>query len=357
MSEPENPSNLPEGRRVSKSNSNRETLYLKRQQLLREMQSTEELRPINVREQVETLKNAGSEGTKEEDWGSKEKRRKGSPWMLWAILGLAIPVVLVGLMIVSGGKRGKTASGNSGMGLDFDVLSGAGQVEAEDWFIKNPGEAFEIGLNTLETVSKEGFTLEEVSPLVRSPEQAERLVQLERAGEWVAFDTSVPTDLVWDYGSSGDAGFMVLMGQKKDFHDFRAYFVRDEGEVLMDVDATEARSDIPVIELPGQTLTQPVLMRCWLAKEPHFDARSDERLFSWYQILSPNKVDFVWAYCTRGDAIDEALRKELNYGRLIGERKDYLRATVRLTNAKGFREDEFQIQEYVASEWVLPSSE
>lgn len=357
MSEPEKPSNLPEGRRVNNSSSSRETLYLKRQQLLREMQSTDDIRPIKVREQLETLKASGTEMPKEENWGAKEKRQKGSPWMLWAILGLAIPVVLVGIMIVTGGNRGSRSSGNSGMGIDFDVLSGAGKVEAEDWFVKNPGEAFSIALETLEVLNKDGFTLEEVTPLVRSPAQAEQLVRWERAGKWSGFDTSEPTSITWDYGSSGEAGYMVMVGIRKDFRDFRAYFIRDEGKVLLDVDATEARSEVPVPELTGETLAQPVLVRCWLAKEPHFDARSDEALFSWYQVLAPNQVDFVWAYCKRGDPIDEALRTELNYGRLIGDRKDYFRAIIRLSNARGFREDEFLISEFVASEWVLPSVE
>ena len=104
-------------------------------------------------------------------------------------------------------------------------------------------------------------------------------------------------------------------------------------------------------------MVQSALVRCWIAKQPHFDARSDEELFSWYQILGPNKVDFVWAYCQRGSALDELLRTKLNYGVLIGELKDYIRGTVMLGNATGFRDDEFLLEEFLADEWVLPTVE
>lgn len=356
MSEDDKKGNLPEGRRVSKRKSSRETLYLKRQQLLREMQTADE-RPISVREQVDKLKSSSAEPSKEEDWGSKAKRKKGSLWMLWAILGLAIPVVLVALMLMTSRNREVSVNDASATGLDFDVLSGGGKVEPEDWFVQNTGEAFSDSIEILEKVSEPDLTLEEVEPLVRSPEHADYLLELERAGKWAAFDTSQPTDLTWGYGSSAEAGFMTVTGVRKDFRDFRAYFVRGEQGLLMDVMATEGFSSVPIQELPGKILQGSALLRCWVAKEPHFDARSDEKLFSWYQILSPNQVDFVWAYCKRGDPLDEKLREELNYGRLIGDRVPQFRATIKIGNARGFREDEFLVEELLATEWVVGNAE
>ncbi|MGJ8723535.1 MAG: hypothetical protein ACSHYB_03170 [Roseibacillus sp.] len=322
------------------------------------MQSSDDERPISVREQVEKLK-SGSPGTgaDEEMWGAKEKRRASSPWMLWAILGLVIPVVLVGLILLSKNGNAPSSGGNSGTGLDFDTLSGAGKVEPQDWFVDNSGEAYSRGFEILETMSQKDLAMEDVVPFVRSSAQAELLLALIQKGEWSGFDTRDRTRIRWSYGSSGDAGFMTLEGIRKDFREFRAYFVRDESEILLDVEATQSMSDIPVGELTGESLVGGSLVRCWIAKEPHFDARSDESLFSWYQILGPNKVDFVWAYCKRGDPLDELLRQKLNFGRLIGERKSYIRATVRLGNARGFRDDEFLFEEFLADEWVLPTAQ
>ena len=361
MSEDDKQKNLPEGRRVSKAKSRRETLYLKRQQLLKEMQSEEDLRPISVREQVDKLKSAsqdgGAKGGDEDSWGAKEKRRKGSPWMLWALMGLAIPVVLVGLMLMSKKSASSTLNDSGATGLDFDVLSGGGKMEPEDWFVENSGSSFSTGVEILEQLSEEELTVADVAPLVRTEKQARLLADLHKKGTWAAFDTRQPSNLLSTYGSSAEVGFMTMTGVRSDFRDFRAYFVRKDEKLVLDVEATEARSEIPVAKLTQESLQGPVQLRCWVAKEPHFDARSDEKLFSWYQILAPDEVDFVWAYCKTGDPLDEILRKELNYGRLIGDRKTQFRATIKVSHARGFRDDEFLFDELLATEWVLPVAE
>ena len=321
------------------------------------MQSTDDYRPVTVREQVERLKSDGKDEKDEDKWGQKKNRRSGSPWMLWVILGLVIPIILVGLILVSRNGNAGSGGGNGEMGLDFNTLSGSEEGQPEDWFMENSGEALSRTMEILERVSEEGLTLEKVQPLVRGGGQAELLMTLIREGKWAGFDTSKPTAIRAGYGSSSGIGYISLEGVRKDFRNFRAYFVREGGEILLDVEATEAMSGVPVSELPGETLGGDTLVRCWIAKEPGFDARSDEKVYSWFQILGPDKVDFAWAYCQRGNPVDEELRKELNYGRLIGERADYVRATVKIGNAPNFREDEFILKEIVADEWVLPGAE
>ena len=356
MSEEDNQSNAQGSRRRRSSNTSRGSLYSKREQLLNEMQTGDEDQPVSVRQQVENLKSGGSSqvGIEESDWGAKHKRKKGSPWMLWMVLGLVIPIILIGLVLFTSSSRRTLRESDAGTGLDFNVLGGRNRVQPEDWFVENLATAMKSGLSTLEVLSEENLSLEVVSPLVRSGEQAKELIEFQKMGRWPGFDTSDRAKLSWNYGASNATGFLTSTGMKKDFRDFRAYFVKQEEEVRLDLDATEAKSDIPIESLGGMILKESVQLRCWVAKEPYFDARSDEKLFSWYQILAANEVDFVWAYCRRGGDVDEALRKELNYGRLIEERKKQFRAIIKLNNASGFQKDEFLLEELVANEWVLP---
>ncbi|MBK1834018.1 hypothetical protein [Roseibacillus ishigakijimensis] len=341
--------------RKSDSGSRGGSLYEKREKLLKEMQSNADLRSIDVREQVELLKEASDESS-EESWGSKRKRRKGSPWMLWAIVGLVIPIVLVGLMIMTAKQRHQADPNNADLGIDFDVLSGGGQEEPEDWFVENSGPSFTRAVEVLESLSEDSLRLEDIETLVRSRSQAGRLIAWQQAGEWAGFNVSQPTNLTWEYGSVAEVGYMTVHGVRSDFRNFRAYFVKAEDGLVLDADATEGYSEIPIAELPGQDLSEPVLVRAWVAKEPHFDTERAPRL-SRYQILAPNQVDFVWATCEKGSDLDEALREELNYGRLIGERKKEFRAAVRLSNGEGLRPDEFVLTELVSPEWVLVESE
>jgi hypothetical protein len=353
-SEDEKPS---EGKRSQHTKEEVESLYMKRQQLLREMQESDDTRAIPIREQLKKLEDAiaQQDAPTEDDWGKKSSRRKSGLWMLWVLLGIAVPVVLVGLILLA--SKTKSRDGGSGAeGLDFDVLNVGEQTQPEDWFVENSGKVTENGIEILEQLSQDDLTREDLTGIVRNDAQIERILQWQENGEWAAFDLSQPTEIRWQFASAGQTGFMALIGPRADFRTFRAYFVRQGDGLVFDADATEGWSEAPIVELPAQELPEPVLLRGWVAKEPHFDARSDADEYSWYQILTPNLIDFVWAYTEAGSELDEALKTELNYGRVIEDRKREFRATVRLAESEveKFRDDEFLLQELVTTDWVLP---
>lgn len=359
MSSDNQKSDSEKGRRKKKASSQKvDSLYMKRQQLLREMQSSSDEKAISIREQLRTLEEAAKNNAPtEDDWGKATSRRKSSLWMLWAILGLAVPTALIGLALMASRMKERTGGTTYGAGgLDFDSLSIEVEEAPEDWFVENSIEATESGMEILETLSQENLTEEALVGIVRNDEQIQRILTSQREDDWPAFDLSEPTEITWKFGSVGRTGFMVLIGPRADYSVFRAYFVRSDRGLLFDLDATEGRSEIPIVELPAAALTAPSLTRAWVAKEPHFDARSDADLYSWYQLLTPNLIDFVWAYTEAGGELDEQLKTELNYGRLIGERKREFRATVIIHSSEipEHQKDEFLLEELVTVDWVLP---
>jgi hypothetical protein len=335
-----------------------ERLYMKRQQLLQEMQESDDIKAIPIREQLKKLEDAiaQKDAPTEEDWGKKSSRRKSGLWMLWVLLGIAIPAILVALILIV--SRANSRGGGSGADeLDFDVLNVGTQVQPEDWFVENSGKMTDTGIEILEQLSQENLSQEDLAGIVRNEDQIERILQWQENDQWAAFNLRQPTKIRWQFGSTGKTGFMALIGPREDFRTFRAYFVRKGEGLLFDADATEGWSETPIVELPARELSEPVLIRGWVAKEPHFDARSDAEKYSWYQILTPNLIDFVWAYTEAGGKLDEALKKELNYGRVIEDRKREFRATVRLAESgvEKFRDDEFLLKELVTADWVLPN--
>ncbi len=346
-----------ERRQSFNNRSNEGSLYSKRRELLQEMKMGDGRGPLPVREQVRKLKpsSKGQSATNEDDWGRKEKRKKGSLWILWAVLGLAVPVVLVALVLI--GSRARKATEERVTDLRFDLGSHNANeiVEPQDWFVENAGEAFSRGFEILEALNKDDLSAEEVQNLVRNPKQAARIMKELQAGEWAGFDTSDVTGIRWSVGSTESLGLMIAEGVRKDYHNFRAYFLREEGEIKLDADATDTISQAAIKTLPDQPLIGVVQLRCWIAKEPHFDARSDEQVYSWYQIIAPNEIDFIWAYVRKGDPLDQLLREELNYGRVIGGRKKQFRGIVTLSAAEDFRNDEFLLEELLSTEWSLPN--
>lgn len=345
-------------RRVKRKTNTGGQLYQKREELLRQMQGTdEEAGHIGVREQLEALEKRGeSDKTDEENWGGSGSRGGRKQWMFWLVLGLAVAVLCLGMLVIVRKGNENLTNGAGGGSLDFNALSGGEQVIPEDWFVANSTQVFDQAVNILDGVSTSEMSLGGVLPLVRDEEQANKLMDWSRSGRWAGFDTRETHKLTWEYGSSGNTGYMTLIGPRADYSVFRAYFVRDGENLRLDVDATEAYSEVPVIELAGKDLDTPVLMRAWIAKEPHFDARSDAESYSWYQILGPDLVDFVWAYAPTGSDLDEALRAELNYGRIAQKRIREFRGIITLTNAPKFNKDEFAISELLSTEWVMPNS-
>ena len=149
---------------------------------------------------------------------------------------------------------------------------------------------------------------------------------------------------------------MVITGRHVNITPFRCYFVNTEGGMRLDWEASAAWSEVPVENLVESAPESPVMVRCWVGKQPHFDAESGRAgLFSWYQILNPQRDDFVWGFVPADSALDWELRGLMNYGWVILERENEVRATIRVVKpTSGFRDTEFEIVELITEEWVMP---
>ncbi|MDP0489809.1 MAG: hypothetical protein Q7Q71_02015 [Verrucomicrobiota bacterium JB023] len=351
--------NAPGERRVKKRRQkrvSRDSLYLKRKQLLQEMQESEDS-PITVRDQVEALKKGERVTDDEERWGDRSKRKRGSQWMLWAVIGLAVPVLVVGLIaIIQATAPNATNEGVSDLNIDFDAVSAGREELTEQWFYDNAGDALSKAVDVLEVVNDPDVTAEELGSVLRNEEQVERILASKEAGEFATFDLRNPTQLNFEFGSSADTGFMTVIGNRSDFRSFRAYFVTTADGLRLDADATECWSEVAISRLPEQEIGEGILVRAFLRKEPHFDNLGDQDTFSWYQLLDQYQENFVWAYATTSGPVDEKLKELLNYGRFLeGRDLDGERVTLRISKPQGVNEDEFTIDEVLAEEWVVPA--
>ena len=173
--------------------------------------------------------------------------------------------------------------------------------------------------------------------------------------EWQAdFRVSDPRGLGWEYGASGDTGYMVILGRNSAFNPFRAYFVNTPNGLRLDWAATTAWSEVPVGSLVAARPALPVSVRGWVVKKPHFDS-DGAKLISWYQVLSKDKNENVWAYTPVDSEIDLTLKRALSYGTIVMARVDELRMTVRLrAGDRSKRPNDFELIEVVSEDWVQP---
>ena len=359
---------IPEGRRVvrqrrkQKGSSSRETLYLKRRELLEEMQGSDDdepSAPMGVREQVKRLKEAKKDVAPMEDrWGSSRHRRRGARWILFVVLLVGAPIVAIMVGLTISKERGEPtrAAGRGGM---FDEPEGTytpfDSTSPEAWFHEHSVDAFDDAIALMERCNE----TEDPADMAEVLRDAPRTVPKMKAtgtGWDSPFVLGDPRQLSWEYGGAGDTGFMAISGRRKDHVRFRTYFVKTDEGLKLDWDASRGWSEISVPDLVAEAPKRPTLVRCWVGKQPEFDMSEGRgSLYSWYQILSPEKDEFVWAQVPAGSKLDLELKENLNFGKMVMERKNEGWAIVRLVKPTlGFRETEFELLELVTADWVMP---
>ncbi len=225
----------------------------------------------------------------------------------------------------------------------------------EAWFHENSVEAFEEAIDLLEEVNAVERP-EGLKGMLRDSARTLPAVEAVWGDERSPFFIDDPRTLSWEYGGAGDTGFMAIAGRLKSHEKFRAYFVKTDDGLKWDWKASAAWAVIPVGDLVAKAPKQPTVVRCWLGKQPDYDMfEGHGSLYSWYQILDPKKEEFVWAYVPAGSKRDEKLKKLLNYGMIVMERKDEVRAILRVVKPTlGFRETEFEVLEVLTEDWVMP---
>ena len=354
---------LPEGRRFirkrrKKRGSSRQTLFLKKREILREMHADDQLGAVSLKEQVARLKSAkdAEEESKpvEERWGSNRSAQRGWGWFLVRVFALLVPV----LAIVTAFLLMKREKPNAPRGdqLNLNISEEERKFEpvgAKAWFDKNPGVSYDSSIAILRRLNeaagkelpqdvfrREGFTFRQIE---------------ERGIGWNAgFVTTDPRKFNWSIAETNGVGYLILRGVREDRTTYRTYFVKSDQGIRMDWAASTAWSQVPVGELADAAAEQKVLVRCVLSKEPYFDATSD-RSRSWYLMLTPGSEEQFWGYAPANTPLDQDLLDLFQFGRMVLERKDEVRATLRISKPKvAAKENHFEIVELVTEEWVLP---
>jgi hypothetical protein len=362
---PEAEASVPEGMRVvrkrrkRKSDASRQTLYLKKQEILLEMETEED--GLGVSAQMERLKQVAreKEPPMEDKWGESKHRRRGSRWLLIGLGVIVLPLVIFAVVISVTKSPSGVTTGGTGSLLNLDepeeAISAFDRTSPEAWFNENSVKAFELAIGLLEECNEAAHP-NQLNAVVRDAERVLRKLTITDVEQASDFSLGDPRTLSWEYGAAGETGYMVIMGRRANHIPFRAYFVKTDEGLRLDWMATHGMSDIAVPSLVKEATNRSTLVRSWVGKQPWYDVeKGHASTRSWYIILEPTKEEFVWAYAPAKSELDEKLRDILSYGRMVEERPDEVRATIRLAKPSvGFRENEFEITELTTVDWVAP---
>ena len=219
----------------------------------------------------------------------------------------------------------------------FD-LTGASEVEAIALLTKYAGAS----------------SVEEVIPLVRGGGAMEHVLRK----HWKSWGAGPSWQPHMNGGlrvtDTGTFSYAVLLGQRPDFSPFVAYFVIEDGRLVIDWAATETHGDLDFEQLrEGEASGGTV--RVWIEETDYFTLSLPESDFRSFRLTSPNWEDAVWGYVRRGGAFEENLDRYFKSGAILQAPSGIQRATLVLEKAhEGTLPNQWMIREILHNDWTTP---
>jgi len=301
----------------------------------------------------------------EEEWGRRQRAGPEAKYALAAVCVLAVSILaVVAGVFVSRARFGAPAAEERSGALDFDQRDVTATVRSGKrslrWFLNHSTEAYHEAVGILEALNRVDDPAL-VPEHLRDFKRVRDKIRAWGPGWSSDFTVARSFDIECQVGAVGDTGFLVVSGVREDFTPFRSYFVRTMEGLKLDWEATAGWSEVPVGKLDGLPPDEPVLIRCWMGKEPGFDTGLyPGSLRSNYILLSPDREDVRWASVPANGPLDSKLREVLDYGKWILDRKRKSRVILRVSKLEQqsgsgpSKTAGFEIRELVADDWVLP---
>lgn len=319
---------------------------------------------VDIQEQLRRL-NVDEEEDLDEVWGSK---KKSTSWIWMSLVGLVIPVVGIGIGVSILGGNDESAD-NIGLG-SFGVIEAqktSVKDEAHAWFYDESGNRnFLAEARDILRAINEAKSPSEITSFLRpSSEREKNSVELSKWTSPVIISTSkdapwsLPTIVAEGDSSSRERGVLVLNLTKENQDEFSAFFVYENGKLLLDWDATTAWSEVSWSEIRSSQPRDAQVLRARVTKKASYDSKNGGVDLSGYLLSSDDGSEFIFAFIPldseENRRKDQALRKLLNYGQIATKLKGDMRVTVTVRyGEESDRRQNFEIVDYLHEGWVKP---
>ena len=289
---------------------------------------------------------------------SPSKRRGGKRyglqhWTLWMAAGCCLISILAVAGVMLQRKSAAKDRPESGAGADAPAVPVTPEEAERDFFVTHASELQEAAVEILHRYAAAGSAAD-VLPLIRDPERVKTAL-LERWKPWGATPSFAPSAQVSggvDIG--GVRPLVVLTGSKGDFSSFEVVFVREEGKLLLDWEATAGIGGIQISELKSGARAEGDIVRAVLHPADFFTREHPEEKFSSYKLADSSGENTIWAYVPVDSTVAGILKKELNENSFLMEKSTRLAGTFRVTGPVGAGGTQYLITEMLHKGWVSP---
>jgi hypothetical protein len=279
----------------------------------------------------------------EPDWGVETEARSSGLWLLLGAASLAVVLLGAGALLLRPGNPPAPSA------------SGPVPKAAEDplkWYRENPDLADSQSEALLEAFVG-ATTVEEVLDLVRERHRVEPLLR-ERWQPLASALRSVQPNMERGFAALGGVAFFLITAELEDFRKLRVYFVRENGKMKLDWEASVAHSPLAVAEMANSPGLRNVKLRCIIEAQPISIPSYPGSEYNGYLLAVPGYQKPLWGLAKIGSEVDEALLDSLDRGRFLLDLKTSERVTVEVEEAPGAPSNYLLISKLNHVEWVAP---
>jgi hypothetical protein len=193
---------------------------------------------------------------------------------------------------------------------------------------------------------------EAVLPLVRdAPRVKERLKAL-----WQPMDglsEGLPVEALISDNEVRPA--LILRGAKRDFSHFEVIFVRENGHLKIDWEASHGIGEAQLSELrKSKTVVTGAKVRVVVQPGGFYTPEFPESDYRSYQLVGAGGDEFVWAFVRRSTRTANLLEAEFNENSVLLEKTAAIPATLRISGPLREGVNLFEITEMLHKGWVSP---
>ena len=194
--------------------------------------------------------------------------------------------------------------------------------------------------------------VEDVLPMIRNRGELTDLVRNTAHQTLVGKDWRPPVNAKWSMNLVRARPYATLKGDLPDFTSFTAYYVLEDGLLLMDWKATTAFSSSSYEEL-SQGKGDGSEVRAYLKPANFYTNDFPEDEYHCYQIVSPDKRQLLWGYIKRSSGLSQVLGRFYLKGQILEEGSRELPMTLELSRPTGKSlPNQWMIESLLHQEWI-----